>query len=245
MSGASAFGYPRAMNQNTPEPAPGEAARLEASRLEAARAFARERHEGTGPCHDFSHVERVYRLAERIAASEGADLFVVRLAALLHDVGRGLEPRIGPDPDRHEELSAELAEPFLRGLGLDEARVSAVLEAVLRHRHRRGRAPESLEARCLYDADKLDSLGAVGAARAYLWLGEHGRSVHYPEASWAGVDPANNATEVDSFQREWSIKLRHLRERLYTAEGRRLADRRHERMLRILGEIEDEVAGGS
>lgn len=213
--------------------------------LERARGFAAARHEGSGPCHDFSHVERVYRLAERIARSEGADLLTVRLAALLHDTGRGLEPRIGPDPDRHEELSAEIAAPFLRGLGLPEARVEAVLEAILRHRHRRGRAPESLEARCLYDADKLDSLGAVGAARAYLWLGEHGRSVHYPEAEWADVDPGSNATEVDSFQREWRIKLSRLKDRLYTEEGRRLAGERHARMERILMEIEDEVAGRS
>ncbi len=213
--------------------------------LMRARAYAKARHEGAGPCHDFSHVERVYRLAERIAQDEGADLLVVRLAALLHDIGRGLEPRMGPEPDRHEELSAELAAPFLRGLGLPEDRVEAVLEAILRHRHRRGRAPESLAARCLYDADKLDSLGAVGAARAYLWLGEHGRSVYYPEEEWRDVDPANNATEVDSFQREWRIKLSQLAQRMYTKEGRRLARERHVRMERILREIEDEVAGRS
>lgn len=79
-------------------------------------------------------------------------------------------------------------------------------------------------------------------ARAYLWLGEHGRSVWYPPESWEGIDPANNSTEVDSFQREWQIKLRGLRDRMYTAEGRRLASQRHERMETILGWIEDEVS---
>jgi len=215
----------------------------EAVILDRVRAFAIERHRGTPACHDFSHVERVYALAERIAVEEGADLFLVRLAALLHDTGRGIEARIGPDPDRHEELSAEMARPFLSGLGLPPELVDQVLASILTHRHRRGRVPASLEARCLYDADKLDSLGAVGVARAYLWLGEHGRSVHYPPESWAGIDPANNATENDSLQREWEIKLGRIKDGLYTATGRALATGRHERMKRFLEDMEQEVRG--
>jgi uncharacterized protein len=221
----------------------------EADILARARAFSAAAHASSGPCHDFSHVERVLALAERIAAREGADLETVRLAALLHDVGRGGDAGAGPGAgagpttDRHEEVSAEMAAPFLRSLGLPEPTVGAVLEAILRHRHRRGGKPESLEARCLYDADKLDSLGAVGAARAFLWLGEHGRSVWYPRPEWEGLDPEENAAETDSFQREWHIKLRHLRDRMHTAEGRRIAVLRHERMLRILEEIDAETAG--
>ncbi|HPM73063.1 MAG TPA: HD domain-containing protein [Spirochaetales bacterium] len=211
--------------------------------LRLAREFATARHADTPPCHDFSHVERVLALAERLAAEEGADLFVVRMAALLHDIGRGLEPRVGPDPDRHEELSVELARPFLEAIGLEPALTERVLRAVLEHRHRRGREPSSPEAACLYDADKLDSLGAVGVARAYLWLGEHGRSVHYPPESWAGVDPSNNATEHDSLQREWEIKLSGLKDRLYTASGRAIAAERHERMRRFLDELELEARG--
>lgn len=211
--------------------------------IKATRDFARERHAGTPPCHDFSHVERVLALAERLAREEGADLLVVRLAALLHDIGRGLEPRVGPDPDRHEELSVELARPFLGSLGLPEPLAERVLQAILTHRHRRGRVPVSVEARCLYDADKLDSLGAVGVARAYLWLGEHGRSVYYEPETWAGVDPSDNATENDSLQREWEIKLSRLKDRLYTESGRAIAAVRHERMGRFLKELHHEVRG--
>jgi uncharacterized protein len=215
----------------------------EASVLARVRAFAIERHRGTPPCHDFTHVERVYALAERIAVEEGADLFLVRLATLLHDTGRGIEARIGPDPDRHEELSAELSRPFLVGLGLPAELVDQVIAAILTHRHRRGRVPGSLEARCLYDADKLDSLGAVGVARAYLWLGEHGRSVHYPPESWSGVDPANNAIEHDSLQREWEIKLGRIKDGLFTTTGKVLAAGRHERMKHFLDDMEREVCG--
>ena len=217
----------------------------QASTLEKVRAFAVERHLGTPPCHDFTHVQRVYALAERIGAEEGADVFIVRLAALLHDIGRGIEARIGPDPDRHEELSAELAKPFLLGMGLTLTLVDQVISAILTHRHRRGRIPESLEARCLYDADKLDSLGAVGVARAYLWLGEHGRSVYYPPESWSEVDPANNAIENDSMQREWVIKLGRIKDGLFTTTGKALAEGRHERMKKFLDEMELEVRGES
>ncbi len=210
--------------------------------IEAARALAEGRHEASGPSHDLGHVERVRRLALAIGRAEGADLFVVELAALLHDIGRVREDSRGAEGDRHEEVSAELARDFLEARGLPRETQAAVLEAILCHRHRRGRAAGSLEARCLFDADKLDSLGAVGVARAYLWLGEHGRSVWYPPESWEGIDPANNSTEVDSFQREWQIKFRGLRDRMYTSEGRRLAALRHERMETILGWIEDEAS---
>lgn len=215
----------------------------DAEALERIRAFAERAHRDAGPAHDFQHVGRVYALAERIAEAEGADLFVVLAAALLHDVGRSVEKRSGSEPDRHEEHSAAMAEPFLAALGLSPERGARIVQAVLRHRHRRGLGPESLEDRCLFDADKLDSIGAVGVARAYLWLGEFGRSVYYPEEEWIGIDPSDNSTAVDSMQREWRIKLSGLRDRMTTAAGRELAGERHERMERFLAELEREVNG--
>lgn len=208
-----------------------------------AMEMAESLHMGFAPSHDFSHVERVYRLAERIATEERADLFIVRMAALLHDIGRAIESRDGGGEDRHEELSVQLAKPFLESIGVSGERKDAILHAIATHRHRRNMKPQTLEAKCLYDADKLDSLGAVGIARSYLWLGEHGRSVYYPEESYVHIDPANNTPEVDSTQREWHIKLRHLKDHMYTEAGRRIAVERHERMARIIEEIEKEVNG--
>lgn len=208
-----------------------------------AREFSESLHRGFAPSHDFSHVERVYRLAERIARNEGADLFIVRMAALLHDVGRAEERRLKNCEDIHEELSVRLSGPFLDELGIAPETKEAILHAIATHRHRRGGEPRTLEAKCLYDADKLDSLGAVGIARSYLWLGEHGRSVYYPEEEWINVDPDNNTPEVDSTQREWYIKLRHIKDKMYTPSGAAIATRRHERMARIIDEIEKEVKG--
>jgi len=210
--------------------------------IERARKMAAALHEGFAPSHDFSHVERVYMLAERIATAEHADLFIVRVSALLHDIGRAEEARNGGG-DRHEELSVEMSRPFLEEMRVSPERMDAILHAIAAHRHRKDNKPRTLEARCLYDADKLDSLGAVGIARSYLWLGEHGRSVYYPEGTYAHIDPKNNSPEVDSTQREWHIKLRHLKDHMYTETGRAIAIERHERMARIIGEIEKEVKG--
>ena len=211
--------------------------------LERTREASEKIHKGFAPSHDFSHVERVYGLAERIARAEGADLLIVRMAALLHDIGRAEESREKSREDIHEELSVRMAGPFMDELGVPGERKEAILHAIATHRHRRGGEPQTLEAKCLFDADKLDSLGAVGIARSYLWLGEHGRSVYYPLEEYAAIDPKNNSSEIDSTQREWHVKLRYLKDRMYTGTGKRIALERHERMERIIGDIEKEVKG--
>ena len=211
--------------------------------IEYAREASEKIHKGLAPSHDFSHVERVYGLAERIAVAEGADLFIVRMAALLHDIGRAEESREKSCGDIHEELSARTAGPIMDRLGVTGERKEAILHAIMTHRHRRGGEPRTLEAKCLFDVDKLDSLGAVGIARSYLWLGEHGRSVYYAPEEYAAIDPKNNSAEFDSTQREWHIKLRYLKDRMYTETGKKIAMERHERMERIIGEIEKEVRG--
>jgi uncharacterized protein len=215
----------------------------EPSMVARAREISRSIHAGFAPSHDFSHAERVYRLAERIAEAEGADLFIVRMAALLHDIGRAEESKNNDCEDIHEELSVRMAGPVLDGMGVSAHIKEAILHAIAAHRHRRGGEPRTLEAKCLFDADKLDSLGAVGIARSYLWLGEHGRSVYYPAEEYAHIDPKDNSAEVDSTQREWHIKLKHLKDRMYTETGRKIALERHERMARIVDEIEKEAMG--
>ena len=134
--------------------------------LARAREISRSIHAGFAPSHDFSHAERVYRLAERIADAEGADLFIVRMAALLHDIGRAEESKNNNAEDIHEELSVRMTGPILDGLGVSSDKKDAILHAIATHRHRRGGEPRTLEAKCLFDADKLDSLGAVGIARS-------------------------------------------------------------------------------
>ena len=132
--------------------------------------------------HGFDHVERVLALALRLGAESGADARVLALAALLHDVGRAEEDRSG-GAICHAAAGAALAREILRRHGADAALVRRVAECVRRHRYRGAARPASREAKLLYDADKLDSLGAVGVGRAFLFAGEVGARLHTSAAA--------------------------------------------------------------
>ncbi|MGQ9683761.1 MAG: HD domain-containing protein [Anaerolineae bacterium] len=205
------------------------------------RQEARPLYGDADAAHGFAHVLRVLRLAERIAAEEGADLEIVRTAALLHDMARADEARTGRC---HAEAGAERARKVLRGH--DPERVERVVEAIAAHRFRGGSAPQSLEARVLYDADKLDAIGAVGVARAYaicgllcqpLWgepdeaLGS--RAPQEARDAWgaAGYTPVH----------EFHFKLCRLRDSLFTPTARRLAEGRHAFMKAFFQQMEREM----
>jgi len=191
--------------------------------IERTREYARHFFEREGT-HGFSHVERVFNLCMHIGKEEGADLEVLALAALLHDVARPLESA-GKVED-HAAEGARIARHFLRSIGYPVEKVEEVAHAIEAHRFSRGPEPETLEARILSDADKLDAIGAVGIARVFMYSGEHGRSI---EDSLAHFE-------------EKILKLKDL---MYTETARRIAEERHrftaEFIERIRREIEGEI----
>jgi len=187
--------------------------------------------------HGFDHVLRVTVLAERIAREEGADVEIVRAAALLHDVAAA-----GPDRENHHREGAAEARRILLELGQPTARVEAVAHCVETHRFRKPEeGPQTLEAQCVYDADKLDAIGAVGVARAFVYGAEHG------QALWGEVSPAFRAGqetgEPHTPHHEFHCKLVHIRDRLYTETGRLIAADRHRTMVDFFDRMAREVAG--
>ncbi len=236
----------------TPRTAP--AARRPAGRRAAPRpdgfaptpAFlARLRREARGyfrharGSHDWDHTERVLELCLRIGRTEGADPVVLTLAALLHDIGRETQDRSGGRLS-HAETGAAMAGKVLRKHRVPEATVERVLHCIRAHRFRRGASPRSPEARVLFDADKLDSIGAVGIGRAFLFAGEIGARLHDP-----GVDVRRSRpyTAEDTAYREFLVKLRKVRERIFTREGRRIARERHRFMVEFFARLNREVVG--
>lgn len=195
---------------------------------------------GARPSHDWSHTERVYHTCLKIGAREGADRFVLTLAALLHDVGREDE-YASNGAVCHAEASLAKARDILGNYSLPATDLENVLHCIAAHRYRGQVAPTTLEAQVLSDADKLDALGAVGVARAYLWLGEFGRPLYDEPES--GGDVMARLPEDDSLQREWLVKLRLLKDRMYTQSARRIAESRHRYMERYLRRLEMEVKG--
>ncbi len=192
-------------------------------------------YQGSESSHDFDHVLRVLTLAERIARAEGGDLEIVRAAALLHDVGRAEEAATGRD---HALVSAQRAREILAGH--PPQRVEAVARAIAAHRFRGGPPPDTPEARALFDADKLDAIGAVGVGRAFAHGGARGQRLWVPlEVARAEGDGSPDHTPVHEFV----VKLSRLRDRMTTATGRAIAEQRHAFMESFFARLEAEAQG--
>ncbi len=211
-----------------------DAALIAEIRVEARRLFDDSR-----GSHDWDHTERVYRLCLRIGRREGADLTVLQLAALLHDIGRGEEDRSNGKVS-HDLAGAGLARGILEAHGLDRKTVSRVVHCIRSHRFRKGVAPRTLEAKVLFDADKLDSIGAVGIGRAFLFAGEIGARLHDPDIDVRKTRPY---TSEDTAYREYLVKLCKVKDRMFTGEGKRLARERHGFMTEFFKRLNRETKG--
>ena len=193
--------------------------------------------EGTG--HDWHHIERVRRLALRIGRQEKADLFVVELAALLHDIADWKFNDIG--------AGARAARAWLQRLRVPEPVISHVCRIIGRSSYKGARvksAPLSIEGRILQDADRLDALGAVGIARCFAYGGSKDRQIHDPAAKpvlhrSAAAYRNNHGTSVNHFYE----KLLLLKDRMNTRTGRKLAASRHRFMQAYLRRFYAEWAG--
>jgi uncharacterized protein len=204
-----------------------------------ARELAEAAFDKARGSHDWDHTLRVARLCEHIGAVEGADMIVLRIAAFMHDIGRS-EQDAANGRICHAERGAERAAALLAHLPLDDARRANILHCIRAHRFRGRQCPESLEARILFDADKLDAIGAVGVARAYLFAGEVGARLHCPEKPVAETTPYG---PEDTGYREYIVKLQHIHRRMLTGEGRRLAEARHGFMTRFFERFLEEIDG--
>jgi len=171
--------------------------------------------------HGFDHTRRVYNLALNIGAAEKADLKVLLSAALLHDIGRDLEDHMGAD---HAEVSAYLAEEFLRTISFPQEKMAPVLDAIKQHRWISEQRPQSLEAKVLSDADNLDAMGAIGVARTFTYGGRHKR-------------------DVNGTLGHFHNKLLKLKDRMHTVTARGMAEERHKYMIKYLERFKQESEG--
>ncbi len=190
--------------------------------IEQARAW----YDARDPVHGFDHVLRVLRLAERLGRELNADLAILRAAALLHDAA-GAHPGQAEARADHEQRSAGFAGEVLAQEGWPPDRIAAVQHCIRSHRFRSRERPETAEARILFDADKLDVMGAFGAARTIGYAVQAGLPV-YSEPSEQFLQTGQEVPgEEHSAYHEYLFKLRHVRERLQTDPARRLGEQRH------------------
>ena len=188
--------------------------------------------------HDKEHVYRVLYAALDLAEHErGADLDVLIAACLLHDIGRQ-EQFADPTVD-HAEAGARKAEIFLTGCGFSQDFADKTADCIRAHRFRSAAPPRTLEAKILFDADKLDVTGAMGIARTIFYQGQEGLPLYSTDADGRVLPGAPG--EPDSFMREYKFKLAGLYDKFLTERGRELAQQRQAAAVNFCQKLLEEV----
>lgn len=180
--------------------------------------------------HDYWHMIRVYQMATELSRKEGADLFIVQMAALLHDVDdRKLSP------DTHERL--DNAVRFMKTNHIsedDQNRICDIIHQVS-YRGKDSVTPASIEGKCVQDADRLDALGAIGIARIFAFGGSNHRPIYDPRIPPIhSISSEEYATSPTTSVNHFYEKIFHLREMMNTKTARNLAEQREAFMKNFL-----------
>jgi uncharacterized protein len=194
---------------------------------------------GANSCHEWEHTERVCNLALHIGKKENANLEVLELAVILHDIARK-EQDESSGKICHAERGAVLAKEILEKYNLPEDKIENVVHCIECHRYRNDKIPQTLEAKILFDADKLDSIGTIGIGRAFSFAGHLGAKVHDKNVV---VDKSAEYTSDDTAYREYSVKLKFLKDKIITDEGKQIAQGRHAFMENFFERLNKEVDG--
>jgi uncharacterized protein len=192
--------------------------------------------------HGWEHVSRVYNLALSIAEQEGADRFIVGMAALMHDLGRTAQHDENNNNAHHADLSVAVASELLQAYSVPADKQQAILHAIVAHSFSKDIEPLTLEARVVRDADRLDGLGAIGILR-WAVTGTYMRTSD--TASYHPEDPFGERRPLDD--RRYMLdhfysKLLKLSDTMATKTGRVLAQRRVAFMRTYLYEFKRELA---
>ena len=193
--------------------------------IEKTITFVQQRLGNAEAGHDWFHIERVWKTAKHIAAGETANLLIVELGALLHDIA---------DSKFHngdETLGPRIAREFLTKAAADESVITAV-ENIIRHISSKGSYQSeqyrTIELDIVQDADRLDALGAIGIARAFNYGGFKNRKLYDP-----AIKPVHYTTK-EQYKNNEAPTLNHFYEKLFllkdkmnTETGKRIAEDRH------------------
>ena len=203
----------------------------------SAKDYIRTLFEGDGSGHDFYHSMRVHDAAVSIAESEGGDLDVIRLSALLHDVD---------DRKLFDSKDYDNARSFMTGNGIPDEMQERVVHVIsqISFKGKDSVVPDTLEGRIVQDADRLDAIGAIGIGRAFAYGGSRGRPMHVPGESFLeDMDADTYYNHENTTINHFYEKLLLLKDLMNTPTARELADGRHRFMESFLEEFYAEWDG--
>jgi uncharacterized protein len=191
---------------------------------------------GGDPGHGLVHLRRVVATAIRLAGEEGARIDVVLPAAWLHDCVHVAKD--SPDRPRASRIAAAHAATFLGGIGYPPDCLPWIAHAIEAHSYSAGIPPQTIEARVVQDADRLDALGAIGVARCIAVGAALGRSLYEPDDPFCERrQPDDSGAAVDHFY----TKLLKLAGTMQTAAGRREAERRTAFIRAFIAQLRSEI----
>ncbi len=201
--------------------------------LEKTREFVKNELHGESTGHDWWHVYRVWKTALKIGQEEGADPFIVQLAALLHDID---------DWKMHkgdQDIGPRKIREFLESLGVDESVVSDVVEIVSTMSFKSPTTVSKMktnEGMVVQDADRLDALGAIGITRCFAGGQKFGQVIHDPEIKpQLNMSTADYKKQYTGERKNTSVnhfyeKLFLLKDQMNTKTGKKIAEQRHKFM---------------
>jgi uncharacterized protein len=211
--------------------------------LSRTEAFVRQQLAGDASGHDWWHIDRVRVLAKRLGREEGANLFIVELAALLHDIADW------KFYDGNTEAGPRTAAAWLEKNGVDREVIDHVCDIIQTVSFKGAAVPTptaTIEGAVVQDADRLDAIGAIGIARTFAYGGAQGQPMHDPDKA-----PQEHA-DFDTYRRGDSSTVNHFHEKLFllkdrmnTESARRLAAGRHSYMRSFLDRFLSEWEGKS
>ncbi len=207
------------------------------------------------PRHDWAHgrnhIERVLRMAKEIGKQENANLEIIELAAILHDIFENREAHSNIGGFRHEIEGSNEARRILTKVGAAESTINGVCHCIESHRKRSGIIePQTIEAKCLFDADKLDCIGAIGIIRSTFVSFDHQQEFYREEKDLEAYKHRNlrrDGTIIDYTQHssnlEYELSLKDVAKRMYTETGKKLANERSAFMDEFYSRLREELQG--
>lgn len=204
---------------------------------EAANDYIRTLFEGDVSGHDYYHSVRVHDAAVTISETEGGDIDIIRLSALLHDAD---------DRKLFDSKDYDNARSFMTDNGIPEDVQEKVVHVIsqISFKGKDSVVPDTLEGRIVQDADRLDAIGAIGIGRAFAYGGSRGRPMHVPgQAFLEDMDADTYYSHENTTINHFYEKLLLLKDMMNTPTARELADGRHRFMESFLEEFYAEWEG--